>query len=383
MNRFSVFITIVLTIYALLNLTAFLWLRFMFRPTGWLWVVFILFFTLIITMQPLGHYLMTKHPGRLSVIVMQTGFVWLGYLFYLFILGILTLCISYMVKYAVNRGLMVLPEKGLSGGFPIAGSIILGILTCLMILGVYIAKNPVIRSYTISVPGTIELSKPLTVVHLTDTHLNELKTVKWWESIVDRTNALKPDVIVLTGDIVDAEPYRLSRFKPGLSRLNARYGVFAVTGNHEFYINTQRFIKMFQECGITVLRNETHCIPGVACLVGIDDPTGLRMAGKPKPDFEAIHTMLPDHLPVIVLSHQPVYLDDIKRMNANLMLSGHTHNGQIWPFGIFTRMVFRHSYGYRRFGDLHLYVGAGTGIWGPPFRIGTRSEIAVLQITSE
>jgi uncharacterized protein len=380
MNRFAVFISIVLGIYGVLNIVAFQWLRFMFRPTEWRNTLFVLLFSIIVIMQPLGHYLMAKHPGRLSVIVMQTGFVWLGYLFYFFTLGVLTAIFVVIVKTAVAREMIIIPDNALSRGFPVAGGIILGSLTLLFLAGAYVAKNPVIRSFDIHVPETVQTSGPITVAHLTDTHLNELKTVNWWEFIVDKTNALNPDIIVLTGDIVDAEPDRLSRFKPGLSRLRARYGVFAVTGNHEFYINTNHFINMFQECGITVLRNETYCIPGVVCLVGIDDPTGLQIANRQKPDFEAINKMLPDHLPIIVLSHQPVYLDDIKRLNAHLMLSGHTHNGQLWPFGIFTRMVFRHSYGYRRFDDLHLYVGSGTGIWGPPFRVGTRSEIAVLRI---
>jgi uncharacterized protein len=381
MNRFVVFISVVLAVYTAMNIMAFRWLRFMFRPSGTLNTGFIAVFCLAALTQPAGQYLMATRPGQTAATILQAGYIWLGFLFYFTLLGILTGFIYLVLRLAMH--LRHTPADTLHAGFPVTGSIILSILVILAGTGMIIARKPVIRNLEIAVPAAMHNPGALTIVQLSDIHLDELRSVEWWESIVDQTNALKPDVIVLTGDNIDENPGRLDRFKPGLKRLSAPFGVFAVTGNHEFYIDTAAMAAMLEECGIILLRNRLHIIPGAACIIGIDDPTGIHTANLPEPDFAGLGRTIPPGLPVIVLNHQPVYLEQVTAMGAHVQLSGHTHNGQIWPFGLFTRMAFRYNNGYHFIDGLHLYVSSGTGIWGPPFRIGTVSEIVTLRITAD
>ncbi|MGB3976748.1 MAG: metallophosphoesterase [bacterium] len=377
MNRFVVFISVVLAIYALMNFVAFKWFRFMFHFSGKALVVV---FWLIMLTQPLGQFLMSTRPGKIAAAIIQIGYVWLGLLFYFTLLGIVTKVFTLIIrKTFANHSTPVAIEK-LDSGFPTAGSIILVILTISVGVGFVRAWKPIVRNVTVSLP--LQIKNPLTIVQLSDLHLDELRSVKWWESIVDRTLALNPDVIVLTGDNIDENPGRLERFKPGLKRLSASYGVFAITGNHEFFTDTSAMAVLLEECGIKLLRNQVYTIPEVACIIGIDDPTGISIAGQSRPDFSELGRSVPSDIPVIALNHQPVYLQQIAEMGAHIQLSGHTHNGQLRPFDFFTRLMFPYNNGYYNVDGLHLYVSSGTGIWGPPFRIGTVSEIIELQIIS-
>ncbi len=377
MNRFVVFISVVLAIYALMNFVAFKWFRFMFHFSGKAPVVV---FWLIMLTQPLGQFLMSTRPGKIAAAIIQIGHVWLGLLFYFTLLGIVTRVFTLIIrKTFANHSTSIAIEK-LNSGFPTAGSIILVIMTISVGVGFVRAWKPIVRNVTVSLP--IQIKNPLTIVQLSDLHLDELRSVKWWESIVDRTLALNPDVIVLTGDNIDENPGRLERFKPGLKRLSARYGVFAITGNHEFFTDTSAMAVLLEECGIKLLRNQVYTIPEVACIIGIDDPTGISIAGQSRPDFSELGRSVPSDIPVIALNHQPVYLQQIAEMGAHIQLSGHTHNGQLRPFDFFTRLMFPYNNGYYNVDGLHLYVSSGTGIWGPPFRIGTVSEIIELQIIS-
>ncbi len=376
MNRFVVFISIVLAIYMLMNIVAFKWFRFMFHFSEKTTLIFTFVFCLIAFSQPIGQFLMSVRPGKVAATIMQIGHIWLGMLFYFTLLGIITGALYFFARIVITNHHA--SAERLHSGFPITGSIILLIMMAFIGVGFLKAWRPVIRHVNISVPT--QNKNTLTIVQLSDLHLDELRSVKWWESIVDRTLALTPDIIVLTGDNIDENPIRLERFKPGLKRLSARYGVFAITGNHEFFTDTAQMAVMLEECGIKLLRNQVHTIPEIACIVGIDDPTGISIANQSKPNFSDLEETIPPDIPVIVLSHQPVYLQEVAKMGAHIQLSGHTHNGQLWPFGYFTRLMFPYNNGYYDINGLHLYVSSGTGVWGPPFRIGTDSEIVKLHI---
>ena len=352
----------------------------MFRPTGIYRIGLITFIWTAALSLIAGEFWVNLGGGRLAAAFLNMGYTWLGLLFYFFWLGILTGLLYWILRAVVRLNWISLPLPIWQNGFPTTATVIISILFAWAVVGMFAVQKPVIKALYISLSGKTRIENPITVVQLSDLHLDEMKSVTWWEDIVQRTNQLHPDLILLTGDNIDEKPIRLHRFKPGLKKLSAGYGVFAVTGNHEFYIGPDQAMALLTECGVQVLRNDIHIIPGILTILGIDDITGIRTANLSPPDFQQLKTRIPPDLPLIVMNHQPVYIPEVQTLNADLQLSGHTHNGQIWPFKIFTSLIFKYQNGLHHVQDLHQYTSAGTGTWGPPFRIGTQSEITVIRL---
>lgn len=383
MTRFAIFILAVLAVYLLMNAASFYWLRFMFRPAAPFRALLATLFWLAAALPVIGRITESRYGGRLSAILLNLGYIWVGFLFYCFILSILTGVFFISVRSAEKMGWICSAPGTLKSGFPSLAWIIFGILAILVAIGLQSVRNPVIRKLDLELKSISPLTETLTIVQLSDLHLDPLKSVAWWQRIVDRTNALQPDIIVLTGDIIDEDPDELAGFMPGLKRLKARLGIFGVTGNHEFYIDTPKAMQMMDECGVRMLRNEVYPIADIVNIVGLDDPTGIGVSAAPSPDFARLAQSIDPDLPVIVLNHQPIYIEDVRALGGDVQISGHTHDGQLWPFKWINRLVFRYQNGLHRIGDLYLYVSSGTGTWGPPFRIGTISEIVLYRVVVE
>ncbi|MCD4655695.1 metallophosphoesterase [bacterium] len=383
MNGIIIFLVLILCIYTAMNLIAFIWLRFMFRPSGTVKHIFSGIFSLFAVSIVVGRVLVSIKGWPVASIILQIGYTWLGFLFYFVVLGILTGVLYQSVLLMRRFNWISFSDTALLPGFPYIGSVILGLLVAFALHGMFSLCKPVVNKYNITITGIVQRTSPLTIVQLSDLHLDRMKSVKWWENIVDQTNDLEPDIIALTGDIFDEHPGELEPFMPGLKRLSSTYGVFGTTGNHEFYTDTGGGLAMLADAGVMMLRNNGLIIPGVACIIGIDDPTGIRVGKLDPPDFEKLGRNIPRNLPVIVMNHQPMYIDEIKLLGADIQLSGHTHDGQIWPFKWLNKLVFKYQNGLFQFDDFFLYVSSGTGTWGPPFRIGTRSEIAVIRLYSQ
>lgn len=377
MTRFAIFILTVLAVYLLMNAASFYWLRFMFRPAAPFRTLLTTLFWLAAMLPVIGRIMESRYGSRLSAILLNLGYIWVGFLFYCFVLSILTGILYITVRSAEKMGWICFAPGTLKSGFPSLAWIIFGILAILATIGMQSVRNPVIRKLDLELKSISPLTETLTIVQLSDLHLDTLKSVAWWQRIVDRTNALQPDVIVLTGDIIDEDPDELAVFMPGFKRLKARLGIFGVTGNHEFYIDTNKAMTMMGECGIRMLRNEVYPIADIVNLVGLDDPTGIGVSAAPSPDFGRLAQSIDPDLPVIVLNHQPIYIEEVLSLGGDVQISGHTHDGQLWPFKWINRLVFHYQNGLHRIDDLHLYVSSGTGTWGPPFRIGTESEIVL------
>jgi len=213
-----------------------------------------------------------------------------------------------------------------------------------------------------------------TIVQLSDLHLDDLKSTPWLADMVERTNALNPDLIVITGDLVDEDIGRMNGFSAVLKQLKAKHGVYAVTGNHEYYAGIETFLKAAQELNITVLRNRHTTIAGALELVGIDDRQG-RNFGQPGEDLAGAFKDCDLTKPVILLAHRPEVFNESPRLGVDLQLSGHTHAGQIPPMDFLVWLYYRYPFGFYQNGDASLYTTFGTGTWGPPMRLFSRSEI--------
>ena len=236
------------------------------------------------------------------------------------------------------------------------------------------------------------------IVQLTDIHVGPTIDGRWLRRVVEQVNALDADVIAITGDLVDGPVANLSAQVAPLAELRARHGVYFVTGNHEYYAGVDEWLAELTRLGVRVLRNERVTVrPGAAAgatadgatasagaaidLVGIDDYHSHTFPGH-GPDLPRALAGRDDKIPAVLLAHQPAAVSEASRLGIDLQLSGHTHGGQIWPWGIFVRLQQPYVAGLHRHGDTQLYVSCGTGYWGPPMRLGAPAEITEITLRS-
>ena len=221
------------------------------------------------------------------------------------------------------------------------------------------------------------------VVQLSDVHIGPILDRRFAADLVRRVAALEPDLVVITGDLVDGPASRLAPEVAPLSGLRARDGVFAVLGNHDFYSGAESWAAALEDLGVSVLRNRHRLLgrEGSAfALAGVDDHRGdLRDGGSPE-DLPAALAGVPPDLPVILLAHDPSTFPEAARRGVDLQLSGHTHGGQIWPFGVLVRLAVPFVAGLHRRDASVLYVSRGTGFWGPPMRLLAPAEITLLRL---
>jgi len=219
-----------------------------------------------------------------------------------------------------------------------------------------------------------------TIAQLTDVHVGPTIGRAFVEDIVNRTNALAPDVIAITGDLVDGSVEQLGEAVAPLGRLRARFGVYFVTGNHEYFSGADAWLAELTRLGIRVLRNERVSIgqgSDLFDLAGVDDYNARRSSPDHGPDLERALAGRDTTRPVVLLAHQPREIANAVRLGVALQLSGHTHAGQIWPFNYLVKLQQPYVAGLHRHpgSDTQIYVSAGTGYWGPPMRVGTHGEI--------
>lgn len=225
----------------------------------------------------------------------------------------------------------------------------------------------------------------LTIAQLTDVHVGPTIGRRFIESVVEKANRTRPDVVVITGDLVDGEVERLRAHVEPLGRLKARYGVYFVTGNHEYYSGADPWIEELRRLGIRVLRNERVSIGDEGAsldLVGVDDYTAHRFGGGHGPDLKKALAGRDPERASVLLAHQPREIERAAELGVGLQLSGHTHGGQIWPFGAAVGLVQPYVAGLHRHNEeTQIYVSRGTGYWGPPMRLFAPAEVTKIVLT--
>ena len=246
-------------------------------------------------------------------------------------------------------------------------------------------RHPRIKEVQVTLPGLPPSLAGLSIAQLSDVHIGPTLDRRFLEGVVQRVNALKPDLIAITGDLVDGSVGRIGAQLEPLRDLRARHGVFFVPGNHDHYSGLGPWVARLRELGIRVLQNEWALVgEGEAAFVvaGVDDPAGRRMGGG-GPDLTRALAGRPVGRPVILLAHQPTEFPEAARAGVALQLSGHTHGGQIFPFHLLVSLFYPFVSGLHREGASRLYVSRGTGFWGPPLRLGAPSEITRLVLSEE
>jgi uncharacterized protein len=223
----------------------------------------------------------------------------------------------------------------------------------------------------------------LTVVQISDVHYGMLTENGRLGQIVERINGLDPDIVAITGDLVDENVSHMEKMAEPLAQLKSRLGVFAIAGNHEFYAGVDRAVGIMRQAGIRVLRNETAVLPGGLQIVGIDDPHGCKRVGVPPPDFNKIIAGVNPAQPSILLYHPPENFSRAAQGGIGLQLSGHTHGAQFLPIRPIARILYPQYRGLFCGGESYLYVNRGVGFGGPPMRLGSPPEITVFRLHRE
>jgi predicted MPP superfamily phosphohydrolase len=220
------------------------------------------------------------------------------------------------------------------------------------------------------------------IVQISDLHLEAYSSPKRLAYIVDTVNALKPDLIVITGDLIDGGDPGDAVFCHQLKRLASTHGVLAITGNHEFYAGIENFFQLASCANIKILRNESVVIAGNLQIIGLDDDTGKQF-GSGGPDLDTPLKTCDTTQPVILLYHRPAGFDKAVEKGVDLQLSGHTHAGQIPPMDLLVWLYYKYPYGlYKRDGSF-IYTTSGTGYWGPSMRFSSRCEIVRFRLISD
>jgi predicted MPP superfamily phosphohydrolase len=217
---------------------------------------------------------------------------------------------------------------------------------------------------------------------MTDLHIGKVLGLDFMRQVVDITNAIDADIVVITGDLVDLSPKEAKAKLEPLRDLKSRFGVYYVLGNHEYFNgSTQEIIHLIKSFGIRVLENESVVVADRINLAGIYDLRGEKY-GYFKPDLDRALSNINKNLPTVLLSHQPKVVEKFTQDTAvDLVVSGHTHGGQIFPFGLFVLIDQPYLYGlYQHSKKTQVFVSSGTGYWGPPLRILAPSEIVKLEL---
>jgi predicted MPP superfamily phosphohydrolase len=207
-------------------------------------------------------------------------------------------------------------------------------------------------------------------VQISDVHIGS-RSKAFMQRIVDKCNHHQPDGVFITGDLLDSSSVNSNDLRP-LADLQCP--AWMCLGNHERYVDLEAAIHAVEDNGVEILRNRVVPFKEL-CIIGIDDADDNRQVSRHLPRLN-----VPADTYSILLYHRPAGWDDALAHNVDLMLSGHTHGGQIWPFGLLVKLQFRRMLGLFSESDKHLYVSAGTGTWGPTLRLGTRSEMTIIEI---
>jgi len=249
-----------------------------------------------------------------------------------------------------------------------------GVVAGLSALGLRSALAGVqIKELDIKLRGLPRELAGLRLVQISDVHVGPLLRKDWVAHVVERVRSLSPDLVAITGDLVDGRVHELREHVAPLARIHAPHGVYFVTGNHEYYSGVEEWYAHLPTLGVRPLRNErVEVAPGLD-VAGIEDPTGA-------PDLPAALEGRDPSRALVLLAHQPRQFPEAARLGVPLMLCGHTHGGQIWPFSWIVALAQPYLAGLYRRGDAQLYVSRGTGFWGPPMRVFAPAEITLLRL---
>jgi predicted MPP superfamily phosphohydrolase len=253
------------------------------------------------------------------------------------------------------------------------GLYLLGLTALYTVYGIYHATQIQIHSLSVTIKNIPPPWQNKKIAQISDVHLGLTNGKKLAQKISEQINQQKVDAVFITGDLFDGTGDHLSEIVAPLGRIQAP--IFYITGNHETYLGLDRVVRAIAQTRIQLLRDKIVELDGVQ-IIGADYP----YRGEKK-DIGNLLEKADPKKPGLLLFHEPAQVETVRRYNVFLQLSGHTHNGQMWPMKIFTSLIYQgFDYGLHQMGDFALYTTSGAGTWGPPMRIGSTAEVVIITI---
>jgi len=372
-----IFFSIALTIYSLVNIYLFYKgynaipclknNRFIYAIT----------FFLLAGLFIVAKILESKHSSVITDALNIIGGFWLAFMLYGFLFFLLSDIILLMLRITgIVKGDSILLFRKWSFVFTISAS-------ALLIIGGFInAIIPFTIEYNLTINKSAGPVKTLRIAAVSDIHLGSIIRKRSLKKMSGIIKDLKPDLVLLLGDIVDGEigPVMRGDLLQYFSYPDCTDGLYAITGNHEFIGGAARTIPYIESKGIRILKDEIVTLKGGIQLIGRIDRDSYRFYRKERLSLDELMKQADTTKPVILLDHQPFHLDETAKYGVDLQLSGHTHNGQMWPLNYVTKMIYELSYGYLKKGNTNFIVSSGYGLWGPRVRLGSRSEVLLINI---
>lgn len=373
-----VFFSIVLTIYALANTYIYYKGYNAIPALHNNRLIYTLAFIFLAAIFIAAKFLESRHSSIVTDIFNIIGGFWLAFMLYGFFLFVISDIIYLALKIpGIISGDKIMVYRKWS--FIVTISI-----STIMILGGFInAVIPVVTRYDIAINKSAGDVKSLRIAAVSDIHLGSIIRKRSIIKLSGILKDLKPDVVFLLGDIIDGEigPVLRGDLLQYFTIPESTDGLYAITGNHEFIGGGARTIPYIESKGIRVLKDESVTLPGGIQLFGRIDRDSFRFYGKERMTLNQLMGQADTTRPIILLDHQPFKLHESSKMGVDLQLSGHTHNGQMWPLNYITGKIYELSYGYLKKGNSHFIVSSGYGLWGPRVRSGSRSEVLLINVT--
>ncbi len=376
-SQMVIFFTIVLSVYFLGNLYFFLKGLHAIEAFRNYKTVYLVSFSVLALTFIAGKIIEARHSGVLSDILNVSGGFWMALILYGFIFLLLTDIAFIVLRLTgiLDSGNILTYRKWAYIG-TVAVSVIL-------IAGGFVnAISPVVKEYDITINKSAGDIDQMRIAAVSDIHLGSTIRKRSIKKLSAMLTKLRPDLVLLLGDVVDGElgPVIRDDLLKYFTCPVCRNGLYAITGNHEFIGGANRTIPYIESKGIRILKDETVTLAGGIQLIGRLDRDSERFFGKGRKPLKELMAGVDTTKPVIVLDHQPVNLNETVDNSVDLQLSGHTHNGQMWPLNYVTRKIYELSYGYLRKGNTQFIVSSGFGLWGPRIRSGSRSEVLLINI---
>jgi hypothetical protein len=328
------------------------------------------------------HGLLWRRLGIAAKPMSWIAYVWMGVLFYLLVSTAATELATTVFR-AVGPEQAALVE---SLSFLRARALV--IVALATVASMFALRGglapPVTKRVEIALKKFPQALNGFRIVQISDMHIGPILDQRFSRLIAERVTALEPDLVAVTGDLVDGRVSHLIDEVAPFAAIDAPYGVFFVTGNHDYYSGAQDWTAHVASFGWHPLRNESVRIEQDGDgfeLVGVDDPHGAMLTGEGGEDLgRALESVDPERA-IVLLAHDPATFRRARKTSVGLQISGHTHGGQIWPFGWLVRLSVPWVAGLYRAADAQIYVSCGTGFWGPPMRLGTQAEITEFVLT--
>jgi predicted MPP superfamily phosphohydrolase len=376
---YTVFIFVVLSIHTIINMYI---LRRGWPATAWMgsfrYLVLMLFLFLFLA-YPVGRFAERAFRGAITEWTIYAGSFWLAmmvyFLFLLLFIDLIRLS-NHFLHFLPSAWTQFAPKTQKVTFFIVVSGVV-----AVTLAGYFNAIHPRVRTINLIIDKACYPLERLNLVVASDLHLGRNLCGGRLKKTVEMLNRLEPDLVLLPGDTLDEDVTALSdkEMAAAISKIHAPYGVFAVTGNHEYYRGLRDSVDYLTKANVAVLQDRAVKVAGALYVIGRKDRTADQF-GEPRLSLTEVLRDVDPAYPLILMDHQPFHLEEAQQQGIDLQLSGHTHHGQLFPFNLITKRLYEVSWGYLSKGSTQYYVSCGAGAWGPPVRTGSVPEILLIKI---